>query len=87
MAFWKNDLLIINGYNEEFESWGKEDNDLSIRLINAGKTLRLIKFNIIIYHLYHKEINRDKLSFNESIYFNSLNKKVKQIDKGINQYL
>ena len=36
MAFWKKDLLKVNGYNESFKGWGKEDNELAVRLQNAG---------------------------------------------------
>src|SRR5687768_5419140 len=36
MAFWKKDLVAVNGYNESFFGWGREDSELAIRLMNAG---------------------------------------------------
>lgn len=36
MAFWKEDLVHVNGYNESLEMWGQEDVEISYRLIHAG---------------------------------------------------
>ena len=32
MAFWKSDLYLVNGYDESFIGWGREDSDICIRL-------------------------------------------------------
>jgi glycosyltransferase involved in cell wall biosynthesis len=67
MAFWKKDLISVNGYNEAFKGWGKEDNDLAIRLRNAGLKLHFIKFGAIVYHLEHRGVKMDLLAQNESL--------------------
>lgn len=69
MSFWRKDLLEINGYDENFEGWGHEDSDLTLRLLNKGKKKMILKFSAIAYHLYHPEkksiaqekINRERL--------------------------
>ena len=43
MAFWKSDLYLVNGYDESFIGWGREDSDICIRLINAGVKKKFIK--------------------------------------------
>lgn len=86
MAFWKADLLKVNGYNEDFTGWGKEDNDIAIRLVNSGIKLRFLKFGGIIYHLFHKMSTRLTLVTNEELFKNSIANKVTYIAKGINQY-
>jgi N-terminal domain of galactosyltransferase len=53
MSFWKEDLIAINGYNELFQGWGREDSDLAIRLANNGIRKRFLKFGGIAYHLNH----------------------------------
>lgn len=58
MAFWRADLLAINGYDESFIGWGWEDTDLAIRLIQLGRSLRLLRFGAIQYHLYHPPSSR-----------------------------
>jgi glycosyltransferase involved in cell wall biosynthesis len=86
MAFWKNDLLTVNGYNEEFKGWGKEDNDLAIRLYNAGIKPRVIKFAGIIYHIYHKEASRENFSANETLLKETAAQGIIRIQQGIDQY-
>jgi len=36
LAIWRADLLAVNGYNEAFIGWGREDSELSLRLMNRG---------------------------------------------------
>lgn len=87
MAFWKNDLLKINGYNEDFSGWGKEDNDIAIRLQNAGLGLRFLKFGAIVYHLHHKTSNANRLGINERLMEESITEKKTSIEKGMAQYI
>lgn len=86
MAFWKEDLVKVNGYNEEFTGWGKEDNDISIRLINAGIKLRFLKFGGIVYHLFHNERPLERVAANEEIFNESRAKKITSVPKGMSQY-
>jgi len=86
MAFWKKDLLEVNGYNEAFSGWGKEDNDIAARLINSGKKLHFLKFGGIIFHLWHKENSNESFSENEKLFSESLKNKVIFVEKGMDQY-
>jgi GT2 family glycosyltransferase len=87
MAFWKEDLAKVNGYNEEFTGWGKEDNDISIRLMNAGVKLRFLKFGGIVYHLYHNERPLSRVAINEELFNESRSKKITYVPKGMDQYI
>jgi glycosyltransferase involved in cell wall biosynthesis len=87
MAFWRKDLLLINGYNESFKGWGKEDNELAIRLCNAGVTIRFIKFAGIIYHLHHTEASRDNIQQNEKLLQESIHNNFTFVQKGVSSYL
>lgn len=50
----KNDLVKINGFNEEYLSPGiGEDSDIDWRLIKSGVTIKNVKFSAIQYHLHH----------------------------------
>lgn len=44
MAFWRNDLIRVNGYDEDFKGWGFEDAELCIRLNNSEIHQRCMKF-------------------------------------------
>lgn len=67
MAFWREDLLRVNGYNEAIIGWGKEDSELAVRLINDGITRLFIKFGGICYHIYHKVASREKEDINDNV--------------------
>jgi glycosyltransferase involved in cell wall biosynthesis len=67
MAFWKSDLEKVNGHNELFIGWGKEDNDLALRLLNAGVGIRFAKFSAIQYHLHHGDSDRSRRHISEAI--------------------
>lgn len=65
MAFWKSDLYLVNGYDESFSGWGREDTDICIRLLHAGVKKKFIKFGGIQYHLHHPLASRDQLEAND----------------------
>jgi len=87
MAFWKNDLIAINGYNECFTGWGKEDSDIAIRLMNAGIRKKFIKMGGIVYHLYHEEASRNREENNIRLMEDTIKNNVIFCEKGLSQYL
>lgn len=54
MAFWKSDLVRINGFDERYTSWGREDSDIAMRMMHAGVKRINLKWAAICYHLYHR---------------------------------
>ena len=87
MAFWRNDLMAVNGYNEEISGWGKEDSEIAIRLINYGLNRLFLKFGGICYHLFHPEATRVHESLNDQILIEALiNKKIRS-KKGLDSHL
>jgi glycosyltransferase involved in cell wall biosynthesis len=86
MAFWKKDLAKVNGYDENFKGWGKEDNDLAVRLQNAGIKLRFIKFGAITYHLHHKVADLSAVPSNEEKLNESIREKRTFVPNGLSKY-
>jgi predicted glycosyltransferase involved in capsule biosynthesis len=87
LAFFKEDCMAINGFNEDFIGWGREDSEFAVRLLNRGIKRQNIKFNAIAYHLHHKENNRSCLPQNDTILKNTIEKKLAWCDNGIDKYL
>jgi glycosyltransferase involved in cell wall biosynthesis len=87
MAFWKKDLILVNGYNETFTGWGKEDNELSVRLQNAGVKLRFIKFGAVVFHLHHKVADLSSMQVNEEKLRQTISQGLTFAPSGINNYL
>ena len=63
----KQDLLDINGFDEDYQLPGYgEDTDIEWRLVANGIRLQFIKYQAIQYHLHHKLNYTDTLQ-NESL--------------------
>jgi len=87
MAFWREDAIRVNGYNELFNGWGPEDKELIARMMNQGIEKRFIKLGALAFHLYHKENSKSCLEKNTQIFEDTKKKKIVFCEKGINQYL
>ena len=87
MAYWKKDVIAVNGYNELFNGWGPEDKELIARMMNRGIQKRFIKLGALAFHLFHKENSRNRLKKNTELFKETIEKKIVFCEKGINQYL
>jgi glycosyltransferase involved in cell wall biosynthesis len=87
MAFFKDDCLKVNGFNEDFIGWGREDGEFGARLFHVGIERRDLRFNAIGYHIHHEGNSRDMLEKNHKIYLSTLNNKLKWCSNGIDKYL
>lgn len=87
MAFWREDLLRVNGYNELFHAWGREDNEIAVRLLNSGLKKRAAKFGGVVFHIYHPEVDRGGCRENEAHLTEALLNKTVYCSQGLHQYL
>lgn len=87
MAFYRSDLLSVNGYSEDFIGWGREDNEIAAKLINLGVKKRIIKFSGIVYHIYHKEQPRNNLSDKDELIKKIISEKLVNFGSGVDKYL
>jgi len=88
MAFWKQDVLRINGFNEAFQGWGREDSEFVVRLLNSGIKRKNVKCTAVAYHLYHPEnTESEKLQKNDVLLEQAIESKSVWCDLGIGRYL
>ena len=87
MAFFKQDCININGFNNDFEGWGREDSEFVARLLNSGVHRKNLRFNAIQFHLWHNENTRSSLQQNDTLLQNTIDNNVKWCDNGIDRYL
>lgn len=87
MAFWRDDLLRVNGYDEAIEGWGREDSELATRLINAGVQRRNLKFSAVCYHLWHKQANFDAVERNHEVFMRTVRERRTRCERGVDQYV
>lgn len=86
-AFWRKDLINVNGFNEAFQGWGREDTDICLRLNNNGVNRINLKFAGIAYHLYHPEAQRTSLAANDKILQDAIYHKLTFCKLGLDQYM
>lgn len=60
------DFERVNGFDEEYEGYGREDTDLEIRLQNSGLRIRSLKGLALQFHVWHERraftpANEDRL--------------------------
>jgi GT2 family glycosyltransferase len=59
-------LIHINGFDESFEGWGREDSDLAARMLHAGLQRRNL-LGLPVLHLWHQENSRQRLDENDTM--------------------
>jgi len=56
-------------------------------LMNIGVKRQNVKFNALVYHLYHSINDRANLQENDSILKQTVNKRLSWCEHGLDQYL
>jgi glycosyltransferase involved in cell wall biosynthesis len=54
MAFWRADIVAVNGFDEDYTGWGTgEDSDIGTRLYHLGRPRKFVYGRAITFHLNH----------------------------------
>ncbi len=67
LGVWRRDLDLVNGFDDAYEGWGREDDDLTLRLRHAGLERRILRYAGLAVHLWHKTRWPDGIPPTESI--------------------
>jgi glycosyltransferase involved in cell wall biosynthesis len=87
LAIWRQDLLRINGYNEAFVGWGREDSELAVRLMNSGVQRRDARGWALCYHLWHPPASRSGLAANDDLLAQAQASGATRCELGLQQHL
>ena len=56
MGFWREDVLAVNGFDEDYVGWGTgEDSDLGTRLYHLGRRRKFVYGRAVTFHLNHPQ--------------------------------
>lgn len=86
-SYFKSDFIAVNGYNEDFKGWGREDSELALRFHNFGLQGRRIRYRGIVFHIYHNEKSKSRLELNNDIELQTITNKTVWCTNGIDKYL
>ncbi|WP_457592286.1 glycosyltransferase family 2 protein [Hydrogenimonas sp.] len=86
-ALFRDDLLTVNGFDNRFVGWGREDSEFAARLLNAGVERKTLRFAAVAYHLYHPESPRASLPENDARLRETIETKRTRCDDGIDRFL
>jgi hypothetical protein len=87
ISYWRDDIVRVNGYNEDVEGWGREDTELVARLMNFGVRRRNLKFAAVAYHLHHRTRPTDADAANLELALNVVREGVTRCEHGIDQHM
>jgi GT2 family glycosyltransferase len=87
LAVRRDDLLRVNGYNEAFIGWGREDSELAVRLMNAGVRRLDVRGWALCYHLWHPPASRENLPANDELLNRALAQRSTRCDLGVSAHL
>jgi glycosyltransferase involved in cell wall biosynthesis len=88
MAFWREDLVAVNGFDEEYAGWGiGEDSDLGTRLYHLGRPRKFVYAHSIVFHLNHPMAPRDHVAASHARLAETLRSGKIRCARGLDQYL
>lgn len=68
LGVWRQDVMAINGFEEQFVGWGYEDSDLVARLLHAGICRKQGRMAVPVLHLWHQESDRGNATANWQVF-------------------
>ena len=87
LAIWRADLVRVNGYNEAFTGWGREDSELAARLVNSGVRRLDVRGRALCYHLWHPPASRAELAGNDELLAKAILEKHTHCEQGLDRRL
>ena len=86
LAIWRDDLMRVNGYNESFSGWGREDSELAARLFNADTQRLDLRGRALCFHLWHPPASRANLAANDSLLEKTVREKIARCEHGLDRH-
>lgn len=84
---WRDDFVKVNGFNEDFVGWGREDSEFANRLIKADVRRRDLVFAGLTCHLHHPPRSREKLERNDELLAEAVANDSFRCDRGLDLHM
>jgi len=88
MGFWRDDLIAVNGFDEEYTGWGiGEDSDIGTRLYHLGRPRKFVYGRAVTCHLNHPMLPRDHVPASHARLAETIRSGKVRCERGVDQYL
>ena len=88
MAFWRRDILDVNGFDETYLGRGiGPDSDLGTRVYNLGRRRKFVYGRAMVFHLNHPVAPRDHLETKRARLLETVRTGRTRCEQGLQQYL
>ena len=87
IAVWRDDYLRVDGSDESYAGWGREDSDLVIRLINAGVYRKEGRHAVPVLHLWHPSASQSSLESNDALLSQTIDRGAVRARVGLSSHL
>ena len=87
VAYWREDAIRVNGYDEAFEGWGREDSEFGARLLASGCEKRKLKFAGVCYHLHHPYQPSEAVDAQQRAFERSVAERRTWCERGLDQHV
>lgn len=73
MGVFREDIFAVNGFNQDFVGWGREDSELVVRFRKYGLKRKEHPFMAVCFHLWHAANDATRLAVNDEILKRTMN--------------
>jgi glycosyltransferase involved in cell wall biosynthesis len=88
MAFWREDLVAVNGFDEDYTGWGTgEDSDVATRVYHLGRLRKFVYGRAITFHLNHPQAPRGHHAASLARLAETINSKKIRCEHGLDRHL
>lgn len=85
IAVWRSDYDRVNGFDNEFIGWGREDSEFIMRLIHNGVTRKDGKLASYVLHLHHKKGSGVATPLNEEKFQTTIRERKRTATSGVRE--
>ena len=85
LSLYRSDFESINGFDNRFVGWGREDSEFAARLKNNNIKRKDLRFKGLAYHIFHEENSRQSLKENHERLMKTINESKTITQDGFSQ--
>jgi len=86
-GWWRQDLLALNGFDERFTGWGREDEDIQLRAYRMGLKRRDLRYAALATHVYHFKLDPTGIDPNEQWMHDNTRRNIIACELGLDNHL